>query len=293
MNRTLLVGIVILNYNDADTTISLLKNIISYKEICDIVVVDNNSTDNSYEELVEYNKINKFVLIRAKRNGGYSYGNNLGLRYLVEEKKVDIAIILNPDVLLDESAIKRVVEELEKDPHCGLVSPRMLDNNGLDTRMWLKLPNYYNSLLDCFFIGRQLNKYLRRTIIDMTQSRQKVDILPGSFLAFRGDVLKKINYLDENVFLYYEENIIGEKLKSIGLNTYLLTDCSYIHNHSVTIRKNLSILNAFKCNLRSKLYFEKEYHHIGKVQEFILKAMMKFAVLEMSAILKIRSLLKI
>lgn len=293
MKRTKIVGVVILNYNDIQTTIGVLKCIEKYNAIDYITVVDNNSSDDSFIILSNLYQNSSIHLIKSSMNGGYSYGNNLGLKYLVEERKVDIAIIINPDVIFNQSIIRRVSEELCKDPLCGLVSPIMLDRNGNETRMWLKSPKFYNSILDCFFIGRQLNKFLRKTKVDKSQLKQKVDILPGSFLAFDSDALKKMDYLDENVFLYYEENIIGEKLKRLGLKTYLLTNCSYIHNHSVTIRKNLSILNAFKCNLRSKLYFEKEYHKIGKAKEILLKVMMKYAVVEMSIILKFRSLLKI
>ena len=286
------IGIVILNYNDSESTLQLLNLIHEYNNLA-IVVVDNNSTDQSYDKLLHFTNVYNFHLIKADINGGYSYGNNLGLKYLINTKNVDIAIIANPDIIFNENILEILTEHFNTYRKCGLASPIMLDRNGRKTRMWLKSPTYLNSILDCIFIGRQLNKLIRRTPVDQSQNKQKVDILPGSFLAFSSDALKKMDYLDENVFLYYEENIIGERLKRLGLCTYLLSDCSYIHNHSVTIRKNLSILNAFKCNLRSKLYFEKEYHNIGKVKELFLKAMMKYAVAEMSLILKIRSILKI
>lgn len=286
------IGIVILNYNDSKTTIELLKKICNFKIEC-IVVVDNNSTDNSYDILSGLTDTYKFVLLKSDRNGGYSYGNNIGLRYLIDIQNVDIAIIANPDVIFEEEILFKIREYLSSHPLCGLVSPKMVDNNGKVMRMWLKLPIYLNSILDCSFIGRQLNKLLRKTNIDEVQTAQRVDILPGSLLAFKSSALKAINYLDENVFLYYEENIIGERLKTLGVETILLTNCSYIHNHSVTIKKNLSILNAFKCNLKSKLYFEKTYHKINKFQELTLRLLMKYAIFEMRIILELRSLLGI
>ncbi|MDE6532922.1 MAG: glycosyltransferase [Muribaculaceae bacterium] len=286
------VGISILNYNDAESTISILNSIKDYSEIDRIVVIDNNSSDDSYSKLLSLKDNIEFHLIKAECNGGYSYGNNLGLRYLVEVESVDIAIIANPDIIIEPTVIGYIKDFFLTQPDSGLVSPVMLDRNSNKTRMWLKSPSYLNSILDCSVIGRQLNKIIRKVEVNINSPVQRVDILPGSFLAFRAQALKDINYLDENVFLYYEENIIGERLKDKGYATYLLTKCSYVHNHSVTIKKNLSILNAFKCNLKSKMYFEKEYHQINDIQELFLKFCMKYAVVEMNLILKIKSLLK-
>lgn len=285
------IGVVILNYNDAQTTLQLLKKVHPYN-ISQIIVVDNNSTDNSYDILAGYTDRYNFKLIKADKNGGYSYGNNIGIDYLLKNTDCDIIIIANPDIIFEEDILGRIKRHFNDNPKCGLVSPLMLDRCGNRMRMWLKLPTYINSIFDCSFAGRQLNKLIRRTSVDYSNASQKVDILPGSLLAFRASTLKDIGGFDDNVFLYYEENIIGEKMKTHGYDTALLTDCSYIHNHSVTIKKNLSILNAFKCNLKSKLYFEKTYHKIGKFREFMLKACMKYAVVEMAAILNLRSVLK-
>lgn len=285
------IGIVILNYNDVKTTLSLVEKIVSFKSIDTIVVVDNFSTDNSVEELENYQNLHNFVLINAPKNGGYSYGNNLGLKFLIEKKNVDIAIIANPDVIFEENVLEITSKQLYDNPSIGVVSPLMLTPHGTQARMWLKSPNYFNSILDCSFIGRQINKLIRHQSVDINKLRQKVDILPGSFLVFKVNALKDIGYLDENVFLFYEENIIGEKLKNAGYSSYLLTNCSYIHNHSVTIKKNLSILNTFKHNLRSKLYFEKTYHKIGSTRELLLKLCMKYAIIEMHFLLKLKSIL--
>ena len=42
---------------------------------------------------------------------------------------------------------------------------------------------------------------------------------------------------DRNVFLYYEEKILGQKLKNLGLKALLAVDARYVHAHSVTIDK--------------------------------------------------------
>ena len=57
-----MIGCVVLNYNDADTTLDLLKRIEPMEIIDQIVLVDNKSTDNSLERLKDQIKCMWFVL---------------------------------------------------------------------------------------------------------------------------------------------------------------------------------------------------------------------------------------
>ena len=65
-------GIVILNYNDSETTINLIRHIKGFFSLSKIVVVDNASTDDSYNRLQNQSEEYGFDLIGASRNGGYS-----------------------------------------------------------------------------------------------------------------------------------------------------------------------------------------------------------------------------
>ena len=94
MNNKLKTGLVVLNYNDYKTTIKLIKMIKDYKSIDLIVIVDNCSTDKSYKKINEYTN-NKVKLIKSDKNGGYAYGNNFGIHYLIENHKCDIIFTNN------------------------------------------------------------------------------------------------------------------------------------------------------------------------------------------------------
>lgn len=101
-----MIGCVVLNYNDADTTLDLLKRIEPMEIIDQIVLVDNKSTDNSLERLKDQES-NKVHVVCAKKNGGYGSGNNVGIEYLRKNYSCDYIIIANPDVIFDESVIKK------------------------------------------------------------------------------------------------------------------------------------------------------------------------------------------
>ena len=93
-----MTGIVILNYNDYKTTSEMLENIKNMKVLDHIVVVDNNSSDNSLKELDKY-KSKKIDIVANKENKGYAYGNNVGIKYLRDNYKCDYVFISNPDII--------------------------------------------------------------------------------------------------------------------------------------------------------------------------------------------------
>ena len=79
---------VILNYNDASTTLDLLRKIQHYKVLNYIVIVDNCSTDDSIEKIQQYVS-NNIYLLKSSSNGGYGAGNNIGIRYAYNTLKSD------------------------------------------------------------------------------------------------------------------------------------------------------------------------------------------------------------
>jgi len=112
---------VILNYNDAEETLRLLEDIRCYSEIDHIVVVDNQSTDDSLEKL-KCHLDGTWDLVSAPENKGYSYGNNLGIRYLLEQYNVDVLIISNPDVQFDNDFVGEIKKQLLAHPDYAMVS---------------------------------------------------------------------------------------------------------------------------------------------------------------------------
>ena len=97
-----------------------------------------------------------------------------------------------------------------------------------------------------------------------------VDVVSGCFFLINGHVLKEIGYFDENVFLYYEENILASKLKKVKKKTVIANHIEVIHNHSVSIDKSLRKYKKTKALKKSQEYFTKEYLDASFLQRAIL-----------------------
>ena len=282
-NKT--IGIVILNYNDAFTTIKLCNLIRNYEVIDRIVVVDNFSKDNSFEILQKLED-EKIKVIQSDRNGGYSYGNNFGAFYLINNYCIDIIFISNPDVEFDQTFLEIASNDLiirKLDAVTGI----MLNSNGKEYYFNGTINTYFEDLMDCTVLLKTLiNKFKKKQIL-IQDDLMYCDILPGSLFGIKAKIFNKINGFDENVFLYCEERILGTKLKSLNCNVAINRKISFYHLHSVRINKSITKIKQLKQLYISKLYFYKNYKNIGFFKYIIMKVFMIYGILIRKILYKI------
>ena len=260
-------AIVILNYNDYETTLDLLNRINNYKVLDLIVVVDNRSTDDSFNKLKSFEN-DLIKVIQTPNNNGYASGNNFGLKYL-EDKNIDYVIISNPDVMVEEKSIIKLKHDLESEK-VTLVAP-MIDEHGIVSRGW-KLPRFKEDLVSNInYFHKYSNKMLSYKDEYYNQELVKVDAVHGCFFMIKYDLFKKINFFDEGTFLYYEENILGSKLKEENLESYIDTSTLVKHNLSISVDKSLNSLKKYKILKTSQFYYERKYNRLNILGLLILK----------------------
>lgn len=261
-------AIIILNYNDYETTKSMLENIKNYQVLDLILVVDNKSLDNSYQKLKEYEN-NKIKVIQTDNNLGYAYGNNYGLKYLQKEK-IDYVIISNPDVSFKEEVILKLKNDLSKE-NISLVAPIVIENNQ-ESKGW-KLPHFKEDLLSNMNYFHKYSKKMLSYKDEYYDNKDlvKVEVVHGCFFMIKLSDFKDIDYFDEGTFLYYEENILGSKLKNKGYESYIDLNVKVNHNLSISVDKNINNLKKYKILKTSQIYYEKKYNHLNVLGIGLLK----------------------
>lgn len=75
---------------------------------------------------------------------------------------------------------------------------------------------------------------------DYKKSRLEVECVSGAFFVIKYSLLKKVGYFDENVFLFYEEDILASKLKKLGYKEISLNNINFKHFESQSINKVLN-----------------------------------------------------
>ena len=252
-----MTGLVVVNYNDYKNTINFVKSISDFKTIGHVVIVDNCSTDGSFNKLKKICD-NKVSLIKNVSNKGYGSGINLGSKYLISNYGVDNIIVSNTDIIVkDNNDISIMLNYLKDD--VALVGPTVLENGNLN-RGW-RIPSVWvDSLLNIPYFHKFIRKkmiFYRNSYYDNNYSI--VDAVSGCFFIIKSDALEKVDFFDENMFLYYEENVMGIKLKNAGYTSLIINDVSVIHNHSVTIDNSMNRIRKYKTLKKSQRYFHKYY----------------------------------
>ena len=120
------LSIVIVNYNVEYFLEQCLNSVIQATQQLktEIIVVDNNSSDGSIEMLK--NKFQGVQLIENKENVGFSRANNQGIKL----SKGKYVLLLNPDTVIEEQTLTKIVSRMDKDDTIGGLGVRMVDGKG-------------------------------------------------------------------------------------------------------------------------------------------------------------------
>lgn len=276
------VNVVVLNYNDASTTISYVKKLQEYDVIEHILVVDNCSTDDSFIQLSKIHS-DKIEIIQSDKNGGYGYGNNYGVRFLVTKYKSKYIAISNPDVEISEVAIANCLYNLNRNTNCAVVAPMMkMPNMAKNYHCAWRVPSFWQYLLFTLeFLGKYGRKMFYSKDFFDDGDIAKVGCVAGSFLVVDAEKFVRAGMYDENIFLYCEETVLGIKLKKIGFDSILLRDQYFIHHHSISINKSISSINKQnELMWNSREYVLKNYYNSSSFKRFMVFLIKRVSLLE-------------
>ena len=106
-----------------------------------------------------------------------------------------------------------------------------------------------------------------------------VDVLSSSFFLISSDTMQKINYMDESVFLYYEDYILAKKVKNLGLEVAIYNDAKVKHLYSVSVDKSIAEVNKYKLLKESQYYYHTIYNDANSFEKGLMKFMRRLGVI--------------
>lgn len=205
------IGVVIVTYDSRQEIGDCLDRLVRATDgyHLDTVVVDNGSNDGTLDFLRERHPE---VHAIASRNLGYAHGCNLGVRGMLESGQEYVAILfLNPDASLPTGGIDRLMAVLDAVPDAGGVSPH--DVITLD-KAYRPKTLFGAPMPSLTWPGREISVS---------------DRLHGSCMLFRPEVFRKIGFLDEGYFLYWEELDFGLRAQAAGYKLLICHDVTLHH----------------------------------------------------------------
>ncbi len=272
------LSVIIASCNTKELTlkcISKLHKALKKGSLCfEIIVVDNNSTDGTREELQKLSN-NKIVRsIFNKDNKGYGRANNQGLG-IAEGRYV---LYLNSDVLVPEDAFFDVlIADMDKHPLQGAMTVRVQFLNGsLDPASHRGFPTVWRSfsyycklealtrnipLLNRMFGGYHLTHLSLKT-------KHEIDAPTGAFFLTRKEILDALNGFDEDFYMYGEDLDLALRIKRMGYAILYDPQYTVIHlkyqsgiqkNNNSTVRIKTKKCFYDSMSIFYKKHYEKKY----------------------------------
>lgn len=237
------IAIVILNYNTFTDTVICVDSIKKFtkQNSYKIYIVDNASPDKSGNQLsAKYEGDSDVIVLVSEQNKGFSGGNNIGIRAALNDG-YEYVYLLNSDVILENDAFALMQEAFETKDDIVVVGPSIVNSLGnyvQFARHGVTLTTYCTGRRILFKLCPRLGRSLRHYEFSHDEDFVFDGMLNGCCFGMKADFIRENNCLDENIFMYYEEDILAHVMHKAGKRAIIASKARIIHNEGVSTKKS-------------------------------------------------------
>ncbi len=224
------LSVIIVNYNVKYYLDQCIRSVLrAFEEMntpAEIIVVDNHSADGSVDYLEQRYPQKLFPMVRFVRsahNLGFARANNIAIR----QSKGEYVLLLNPDTIVGEDALKASVDFMDAHEDAGAVGVRMLGPQGrraMESRRGLPTPmvSFFKMLGFCnrWPHHRLFGKYYMGYL--PWDEPCQIEVVSGAYCMLRRKALDEVGLLDEDFFMYGEDIDLSYRVLKGGYHNYYL-----------------------------------------------------------------------
>lgn len=226
-----LLSLVIINYNNKAYLKRCIDSILaqSYKNI-EIIFIDNQSKDGSYEYMKEEYPALDILLIKNEVNNGYAGAANQGIKL----SKGEFVMILNPDIVMEPDFLDKMLSFIKVDEKIGALSGKLLKYDFINDK---KL-NYIDSAgIVMFKSSRCIDRGQNEEDLGQYDKIEQVFGVCGAAPLYRRSALEDIKicdeYFDEDFFAYKEDIDLSWRLNLIGYKNMYYPEAVAYHGRGL------------------------------------------------------------
>lgn len=254
----MLLSIIIVNYRTKNLTEQCIKSIMDSLKIKDyeIIVVDNNSQDGSYEYLVSLES-ESVKIIQAPRNGGFAYGNNIG----VSQAKGEYLFFINSDTILKGNLLEQMLYEFQYNSGLGALSCKTVNGEGsiiASGHGFSSVKTLFLQTLVKPYLPKKLYNYLiSKSVNKNNRSRLSYcDWLCGAAILIKKGIFEESGRWNEEYFMYMEDEELCRKIKALGYKIAVYNSIGIVHFVKGSGSNSPQVLYEM---MKSKLIYFKKY----------------------------------
>lgn len=195
---------IVVTYNGVKWIEKCLQHLLASKFSTSIIVIDNNSTDETIKLLQPY--LNKIELIKNENNIGFGAGNNIGIKRALKYD-ADFIFLLNQDAYVNEDCIGSLVTTLKGNPSFGIISPLQLDSSGQH------LDKAFKNYIKNFILEEELEKALKKNPQPVSSAPVSVRFVNATSWMISKSAVKTVGLFHRAFNHYGEDNNYSSRLQ--------------------------------------------------------------------------------
>lgn len=251
------LSVVIVSWNVRELLLRCLRSLQGCRgPWCEIIVVDNASSDGSPERVRE--QFPHVRLIASECNLGFVKGNNRG----VAASRGRYALLLNPDTEVLGDALGAMVAYMDEHRDIGVLGPKLLRPDGQVQSSRRRFPTLATAFLESTILqnwfprSQVLQRYYVQDRND--NEEQDVDWLVGACLLIRREAWDQVGPLDENLFMYSEELDWCRRAKAADWRVVYVPWAAVVHHEGQSSSQVVPARHIYFNS--SKVYYFRKYH---------------------------------
>ena len=239
------ISAIVVSFNCADVIFDCINTLLM-QENCEVILIDNNSTDETLKKIESL--VSRIKLVASKTNNGFTIACNQA----IDLANGEYLLLFNPDAYIkDLGALKILSQQLDNDSNLGAVSPQLLYPNGTIQNYNRRFPSIVVVFVESFVPSKYWNKfssYKKYTYQDLDLTQECYLEQPaGAAILFR-----KNFRLDETYFIYGSDVELCKNVLDSGLKIKLVPNSKVFHHQSKGGTENV--------NHKMKMYLQLEYY---------------------------------
>ena len=249
------VSVVIVTWNSARHVGGCLTSVVNAShEVSgpiDVVVVDNNSGDDSLQ--VVRDSFPDVHCVQTHRNMGFGAAANVG----ISQSSGDAVLVLNPDATLERGSLGAMLAHLRRNPELGCVAPMQRGPSGLTISPARRFPSLLAAMADGTIIHRFFPELTALRHYYMAgEHLEEPDWLTGACLCFRRIALVSSGGFDVGYEMYSEEMDLLKALGLSGWSCAVTSDAHIFHQGSASAGQDPVA--------RERRFFRSRYRYVAK-----------------------------
>lgn len=229
----------IVTYNNMKSIKNTIDSVLKYTDSgkFSLYVVDNGSSDGTPEFIRE--NYPEVCLIETNTNSGFGAGHNIVLPMLESEYH----IVINPDIIIRDNAVEKIVEFMDNNKDVGVVSPKICFPDGREQILGKRNPHLKYLIASRMRDEKNPSKLLREYAMldcDLTKVTD-IDVATGCFVVFRTEIFKKLKGFDQKFFMYFEDFDIARRANQIS-RVVFYPDATIYHVWGRESKRNMKLM---------------------------------------------------